>query len=377
MEVEEYSVEKVTEALDDGLKKDWRIKIDHKPSHDEILEAVYKKIGSDHGELIEAKSGDSIEERKTENGLQLHRVWRFATSPSWWIVIVRSKWSRTMWTEKKDNVEILHFEWSSPGKPDDQDLRAILDKEMGTEMGGRQGREVIIKGHGAREHKSQDGKYFEREWNMDVQKEFFGQGSGEFQWEVVTKKTEWHPVSEDFEVVHEVTPAERCPWLEGPHKDGAKEPLCSEGVFSWECKAGRHGSRVQCPKEWPFMCEDSTCAGGKDHCCEKKESDCKLGPRKCHTEKPTTTTTTTVFADCGRLEGESFQDETAAGVKCEGGLMVSLGRANGDQCERKCERQKKTGCCAHSAMFDVCTFIEDGKATGAGAPFDKAIMCKA
>jgi len=193
---------------------------------------------------------------------------------------------------------------------------------------------------------------------------------------VVTKKTEWHVVSEGFEVMHSVTPAESCPWLEGPHKAGAKEPLCAEGVFSWECNAGQHGKRVQCPEDWPFMCEESTCAGGKDHCCEKKESDCKLGPRKCRTAKPTTTTTTTVFADCGRLQGESFQ-AAPPGVKCQGGTMVSLGRANADDCERKCERQKKNGCCAHSMMFDGCTFFENGKATRGGAPDGKAIMCKA
>lgn len=75
-----------------------------------------------------------------------------------------------------------------------------------------------------------------------------------------------------------------CPWLDGPHHTPYKEPLCSNGVYSWTCFLGYNGTRVKCPQIFPVMCEDK-CFSGTEYCCEKTESDCKSGRRKCEEEK--------------------------------------------------------------------------------------------
>jgi len=368
---------KCPQGGDTGGVKTWEIKRSQRPSHDEALDLIYETIGDTANDLIETESGDGVEEKQTEGGQTMHRIWRFRveqkTAAEYVIIIFRTAWSKALWAESKGNVQVFHYEWAGTKKPCDKDLRKILDKEMGK---AKSDHKVIIETSGAHEHKTKDGQHFVRDWNMDVKKE--NQGNGQFIWEVVTEKTEWKVVEGGFQVEHKEVSASSCPWLDGPHKHSAKEPLCSEGVFSWECHAGGHGERIQCPADLPVMCEDKRCGGSSkiDHCCEPNESYCKQGPRKCHTEAPTTTTTTTASADCGRIQGESFQ-AAPSGIKCKGGKMTPLGQANMDQCERKCEQLKKAGCCAHSAMFDGCTFFEGGDASGSGAQFDKAIMCTA
>jgi len=71
-----------------------------------------------------------------------------------------------------------------------------------------------------------------------------------------------------------------CVWGR-PHnvKGKTDKPLCSDGVFSWNCKSKGHGNRLQCPGQTPVMCAEMTCDGGRDYCCEV-EGGCKDGPRR-------------------------------------------------------------------------------------------------
>jgi len=80
---------------------------------------------------------------------------------------------------------------------------------------------------------------------------------------------------------------ELCPWLKGPHSTTKLEPLCSNGNYSWTCLEGFPGenaTRVQCPGEYPVMCNDKHFSG-EEYACEKNETYCKDGIRKCEAEK--------------------------------------------------------------------------------------------
>jgi len=76
----------------------------------------------------------------------------------------------------------------------------------------------------------------------------------------------------------EVMETAPCVWGH-PHnvQNRDDKPLCEDGVFTWSCKSGGHGGRLQCPGQVPIMCDDTSCDGGTDYCCEK---DCgEAGPR--------------------------------------------------------------------------------------------------
>jgi len=66
------------------------------------------------------------------------------------------------------------------------------------------------------------------------------------------------------------TPAPgKCPW-KGAHNGSVQAPKCTDGNFTWNCRQGGHGQRIQCPLSQPDMCAELGCgADGEDHCCEK------------------------------------------------------------------------------------------------------------
>ena len=64
---------------------------------------------------------------------------------------------------------------------------------------------------------------------------------------------------------------------------------CQDGSF---CEGFPHnlsccnsrGGRAKCPPNRPVMCADTSCAGGKDHCCSRSAQQCYIdasGPREC------------------------------------------------------------------------------------------------
>mmetsp|Transcript_85931 Transcript_85931/g.170580 ORF Transcript_85931/g.170580 Transcript_85931/m.170580 type:complete len:690 (+) Transcript_85931:71-2140(+) len=106
-----------------------------------------------------------------------------------------------------------------------------------------------------------------------------------FQWQA---RESWTPQFEQETV--EVMATGPCVWGHAHNvKNRDDKPMCEDGVFTWSCKSGGHGHRLQCPAQVPTMCADLSCDGGLDYCCEK---DCgnKGGPRPADTcpspEKP-------------------------------------------------------------------------------------------
>jgi len=362
-------------ASSTGALRTWDIEMEKKPTRKQAMDFLKKTIGNTNHKLKETKSGDGIEEIKTQGGVKVHRIWSYKVekkSKYYFVVITRTRWSKVMWKEQRGNEQVFHFEWSGSKPPCNRDQRRMLDKLMGKLKSGRQ---VIVKTNDAEEHKQQGGQEYVREYKTEVHKEMAQGGNGQIVWKIDTVVMPWTKIKKGIKVAkYKVQKATSCPWEQGPHKANAQEPLCEKGVFSWECTEGGHGPRVQCPAQKPYMCEEQTCGGGNDHCCEKKEELCRKGLRQC--DKDTTTTTTPVVPDCGRLGGESFA-KAEPKKKCEGGSKMNLNQANKADCERKCEALKKVGCCTHSGMFDQCTFYENGKIQASSVAFDKAIMCRA
>jgi len=73
-----------------------------------------------------------------------------------------------------------------------------------------------------------------------------------------------------------------CEWKSNQHPND--RPLCEDGAESWTCVEEGHGQRIQCPKEFPVMCNEKNCGRGKDYCCEREcfdmggERPCLGGP---------------------------------------------------------------------------------------------------
>ena len=78
-----------------------------------------------------------------------------------------------------------------------------------------------------------------------------------------------------------------CDWSIPTKHDNYFE--CQDGSF---CEGFPHnlsccnsrGGRAKCPPNRPVMCADTSCAGGKDHCCSRSAQQCYIdasGPREC------------------------------------------------------------------------------------------------
>ena len=78
-----------------------------------------------------------------------------------------------------------------------------------------------------------------------------------------------------------------CQWSIPTKHDNYFE--CQDGSF---CEGFPHnlsccnsrGGRAKCPPNRPVMCADTSCAGGKDHCCSRSAQQCYIdasGPREC------------------------------------------------------------------------------------------------
>merc|ERR550537_1224079 len=76
-----------------------------------------------------------------------------------------------------------------------------------------------------------------------------------------------------------------CEWLKG---NTAEDNLlqCGDGTFcnaathpdGWACCVD-HCTRVQCPPNYPEMCDNIACGGGKDYCCSTSCIDGGNSPR--------------------------------------------------------------------------------------------------
>merc|ERR1719330_1549574 len=78
-------------------------------------------------------------------------------------------------------------------------------------------------------------------------------------------------------------PCQVCPWST-PHSGANDTVLCEDGqyVTNFKCVEGGHGARMQCPPDSPMMCADTTCGGGREHCCSSQNCNGLGVPKACN-----------------------------------------------------------------------------------------------